>query len=64
MNLEPYNKLLKPCGRCDSSSVEIVKNENAVGVMCDNCGNFFAFENPKTPLSEVVKWWNKHYSQD
>jgi uncharacterized Zn finger protein len=64
MYLEKYNEQLKPCDRCKSSEVEIVRNENAVGVMCNGCGNFFTFENHKTPLKEVVEWWNNHYGQD
>jgi transcription elongation factor Elf1 len=64
MKLETYNKQLRPYDKCRSSSVEIVKNENAVGVMCGNCGNFFAFDEPSMPLSEVVEWWNNHYGQD
>jgi transcription elongation factor Elf1 len=60
MNLEPFNKQLHPCSQCKSSLVEIIKNENAIGVMCQTCGNFFAFENPRTPLKEVVEWWNNH----
>lgn len=64
MNLDKYNKQLRPCYRCKSSNVEIVKNENAVGAMCNDCGNIFSFENPRTPLKEIVEWWNKHYGQD
>jgi hypothetical protein len=45
-------------------SVEIVKNENDFGVMCDNCGNIFAFDEPDMPLRKVVEWWNNHYGQD
>jgi hypothetical protein len=63
MNLDTYNAQLKPCFDCKTQSAKIERNENAVGVMCD-CGINFVFENPKTPLKEVVEWWNSRYAVD
>jgi hypothetical protein len=63
MKLDKYNEQLEPCFSCKTKQAVIERNENAVGVMCD-CGIFFAFENPKTPLKEVVEWWNNHYGMD
>jgi len=63
MNLDKYNQQLKPCFNCKTQSAKIERNENAVGVMCD-CGIQFVFENPKTPLKEVVEEWNKKYGSD
>jgi hypothetical protein len=61
VNLDKYNEQLKPCFDCKSKSAHIERNENAVGVMCD-CGIQFVFEDPKTPLKEVVEWWNTRYA--
>lgn len=63
MNFDKYNKQLNPCHRCDSSSVEIVKNENAAGAACNDCGLFFASEDKESP-AEIVRYWNAHYGKD
>lgn len=63
MIFEKYNKQLNPCHRCGSSAVEIVKNENAIGAACSDCGLFFASED-KESLAEIVEYWNAHYGKD